>query len=307
MTRKVGIIGLGNVGAAVAHHFVSTGSVDELVLIDKREAKVAADALDFQDAMANLPFHTTITVNDYTALQDADVVISALGNIALQDNQHDDRFAELPYAKQEVKEVAQALKASRFAGILVVITNPVDAITALYQKLTGLPKDNVIGTGTLLDSARMKRAVAKALTLDPRSVIGFNLGEHGNSQFTAWSTVRIGGQTLNAYLAEHQLKLDLDALDHEAKVGGHTVFHGKKYTNYGVATAAVMLTMTILNDAHTILPVSHYMKNYGTYLSYPAVVGRNGILTSLSLDLTDEELAKLAQSADFIRQHTDQF
>ncbi|EOT49480.1 MULTISPECIES: L-lactate dehydrogenase [Enterococcus] len=307
MTRKVGIIGLGNVGAAVAHHFVSTGSIDELVLIDTRQEKVAADALDFEDAMANLPFHTTITINDYAALENADLIISALGNIALQDNQNDDRFAELPYSKKEVEQVAKQIKASGFAGILIVITNPVDAITELYQKRTGLPQERVIGTGTLLDSARMKRAVAKALALDPRSVIGFNLGEHGNSQFTAWSTVRIGGQTLIDYLAEQGRQLDLDALDHEAKVGGHTVFHGKKYTNYGVATAAVMLAMTVLNDAHTILPVSHYMKNYDTYLSYPAVVGKNGIVASLSLDLTNEELEKLAQSAAFIRQHTSKF
>lgn len=301
MTRKMGIIGMGNVGAAAAHYVVSSGLVDDLVLIDTNEQKVAADVLDFQDAMANLPVHTNLTVNSYEALADADVVISALGDIKLQDNPNNDRFAELPFTSVQATAVANELKRVNFQGILVVITNPVDVITSIYQTVTGLPKARVIGTGTLLDSARMKRAVGRQLQLDPRSVAGYNLGEHGNSQFTAWSTVRVLGKPLKQYLAEQQLTLDLDALDHEAKVGGHTVFAGKKYTNYGVSTAAVALAVAVLSDAHTELPISNYREEYGTYLSYPAVVGREGILQQAQLDLTAEELEKLAVSATYIK------
>ena len=245
MTRKVGVIGMGNVGSTVAHYIVAMGFADDLVLIDKNEAKVKADALDFEDAMANLPFHTNITVNDYSALKDADVIVSALGNIKLQDNPNADRFAELSFTRQAVKEVAQKIKESGFKGKIVAITNPVDVITSLYQKITGLPKNHVLGTGTLLDSARMKRAVAERLNLDPRSVDGYNLGEHGNSQFTAWSTVRVLGRPLTE-LADKR-GLDLEELDKEAKMGGWTVFQGKKYTNYGVATAAVKIVNAILS------------------------------------------------------------
>ena len=248
MTRKVGVIGMGNVGSTVAHYIVAMGFADDLVLIDKNEAKVKADALDFEDAMANLPFHTNITVNDYSALKDADVIVSALGNIKLQDNPNADRFAELPFTRQAVKEVAQKIKESGFKGKIVAITNPVDVITSLYQKITGLPKNHVLGTGTLLDSARMKRAVAERLNLDPRSVDGYNLGEHGNSQFTAWSTVRVLGRPL------------------------------------------------------TELPVSNFREEYGVYLSYPAVVGRDGVVEQAQLDLTEEELQKLQTSADFIKE-----
>ena len=300
MTRKVGVIGMGNVGSTVAHYIVAMGFADDLVLIDKNEAKVKADALDFEDAMANLPFHTNITVNDYSALKDADVIVSALGNIKLQDNPNADRFEELPFTRQAVKEVAQKIKESGFKGKIVAITNPVDVITSLYQKITGLPKNHVLGTGTLLDSARMKRAVAERLNLDPRSVDGYNLGEHGNSQFTAWSTVRVLGRPLTE-LADKR-GLDLEELDKEAKMGGWTVFQGKKYTNYGVATAAVKLVNAILSDSLTELPVSNFREEYGVYLSYPAVVGRDGVVEQAQLDLTEEELQKLQTSADFIKE-----
>lgn len=300
MTRKVGVIGMGNVGSTVAHYIVAMGFADDLVLIDKNEAKVKADALDFEDAMANLPFHTNITVNDYSALKDADVIVSALGNIKLQDNPNADRFAELPFTRQAVKEVAQKIKESGFKGKIVAITNPVDVITSLYQKITGLPKNHVLGTGTLLDSARMKRAVAERLNLDPRSVDGYNLGEHGNSQFTAWSTVRVLGRPLTE-LADKR-GLDLEELDKEAKMGGWTVFQGKKYTNYGVSTAAVKLVNAILSDSLTELPVSNFREEYGVYLSYPAVVGRDGVVEQAQLDLTEEELQKLQTSADFIKE-----
>ncbi|OYS54590.1 L-lactate dehydrogenase [Limosilactobacillus reuteri] len=300
MTRKVGVIGMGNEGSTVAHYIVAMGFADDLVLIDKNEAKVKADALDFEDAMANLPFHTNITVNDYSALKDADVIVSALGNIKLQDNPNADRFAELPFTRQAVKEVAQKIKESGFKGKIVAITNPVDVITSLYQKITGLPKNHVLGTGTLLDSARMKRAVAERLNLDPRSVDGYNLGEHGNSQFTAWSTVRVLGRPLTE-LADKR-GLDLEELDKEAKMGGWTVFQGKKYTNYGVATAAVKLVNAILSDSLTELPVSNFREEYGVYLSYPAVVGRDGVVEQAQLDLTEEELQKLQTSADFIKE-----
>ena len=298
MARKVAVIGMGHVGSTVAHYIVANGFADDLVLIDTNEAKVKADALDFKDAMANLPFHTNITVNDYGALADTDVIVSAVGNIKLQDNPNADRFAELPFTRKAVADVAAKIKESGFNGKIVVITNPVDVITSLYQEITGLPKEHVIGTGTLLDSARMKRAVADRLHVDPRSVAGYNLGEHGNSQFTAWSTVKVLDQPITKLAKER----GLDQLDKEAKMGGWTVFQGKKYTSYGVATAAVRLVNVILSNALTELPVSNYRDEYGVYLSYPAVVGRDGIVAQSHLDLTDEELAKLQTSANFIKE-----
>lgn len=183
--------------------------------------------------------------------------------------------------------------------MIIAITNPVDVITSLYQRYTGLAKSQVIGTGTLLDSARMKRAVAKKMNLDSRSVSGYNLGEHGNSQFTAWSTVHVLDRPISELV--DQYNLDLDQLDDEARKGGFTVFSGKKYTNYGVATAAVRLANVVISDSLTVLPVSNYREEYGIYLSYPAVIGNKGVVKQLDLDLTKDELDKLQKSADFIQ------
>ena len=297
MSRKVAIIGMGNVGAAVAHGLIAQGAFDDYVLIDTNEAKVKADALDFQDAAANLNHHANITVNSYEALADADIIISALGNIKLQDNSNADRFAELPFTSKEVIEVSKKIKEVGFKGILIAITNPVDVVTSLYQHYTGLPKERVIGTGTLLDTARMKRAVGVRFGVDPRSVYGYNLGEHGNSQFTAWSQVRVKGQPISKLTSEEVL----EEIATEAMRGGHTVFYGKKYTSYGIASAAIRLALAVISDAHEELPVTNYYAPLDTYLSYPALVGRSGIIEQLQLTLTEEEEAKLARSAQFIQ------
>lgn len=297
MSRKVAIIGMGNVGAAVAHGLIAQGAFDDYVLIDTNEAKVKADALDFQDAAANLNHHANITVNSYEALADADIIISALGNIKLQDNPNADRFAELPFTSKEVIEVSKKIKEVGFKGILIAITNPVDVVTSLYQHYTGLPKERVIGTGTLLDTARMKRAVGVRFGVDPRSVYGYNLGEHGNSQFTAWSQVRVKGQSISKLTSEEVL----EEIATEAMRGGHTVFYGKKYTSYGIASAAIRLALAVISDAHEELPVTNYYAPLDTYLSYPALVGRSGIIEQLRLTLTEEEEAKLARSAQFIQ------
>lgn len=300
MTRKVAVVGMGHVGATVAHYLVSGGFTDDLALFDTNEAKVQADALDLRDAMANLPYHTNLTVNDVSQLRDCDVVVSALGKSKLVDTPDHDRFAEFKFTRTQVPLVAKMLVDNGFHGKLVDVTNPCDVITSMYQKLTGLPKEHVMGTGTLLDSARMRARVGEALKVDSRSVVGFNLGEHGNSQFTAWSTVRVLGKPVTELAEERGLKLS--ELEERARQGGYLVYQGKKYTNYGVATAAVRLTNAVLNDARTEMPVSNYREEYGTYLSYPAVVGRDGVVEQLHLDLTPEEEAKLETSASYIKE-----
>lgn len=298
MSTKIGIIGDGHVGCTIAHELIISGLVDDLVMIDVNEGKVNADAVDFEDAMANLPYHTNIVVNDYDALKDAEVLISTLGKISLETK--GDRFQELEYNKKQLQPITESIKKSGFNGILLVISNPVDAITNLYQQLTGLPKEHVLGTGTLLDTARMKKVVAKKFNVDPRSISGFALGEHGNSQFTAWSTVKVLEQPITE-LAK-SASWSLDDLEDEIKTGGQTVFMGKHYTNYGVSAAAVRIVRAILTDSHTELPVSSYQEKYGTYMSYPTIVGRNGIEAKIKLALTPEEEELLEQSAQAIKE-----
>ncbi|MCI5775138.1 MAG: L-lactate dehydrogenase [Aerococcus sp.] len=298
MSRTVGIFGQGNVGAAVAHQLVVSGMIDHLVLFDTNEGKAEADAIDYRDAMMNLPHHTKISYNDNRLLDDCDILISTVGSIGMVQN--NDRFGELGFNTKAVEGISQNIKNSQFDGVMIVISNPNDVIASLYQQETGLPKERVIGTGTLLDSARLHRALGEAFDVDPRSVEGYVLGEHGNSQFSAWSTVRINGQAATDLLANHTI--DADEIGDSVRDGGFVVLNGKGYTNYGVAAAAVRLALTVFNDAHTLLPVSHYLPEYDSYLSYPAIVGKDGIVADAKLKLTDEEKAQLKQSAAFIQE-----
>ncbi|MBH9990802.1 L-lactate dehydrogenase [Lactobacillus sp. W8092] len=298
MTTKIGIIGDGHVGCTIAHELIVSGLVNDLVMIDVNEGKVQADAVDFEDAMANLPHHVNITVNDYAALQDAQIVISTLGKITLEGK--GDRFEELEYNKKQLRPITDSIKQSGFNGILLVISNPVDAITNLYQQLTNLPKKHVLGTGTLLDTARMKKVVSQQFHVDPRSVSGFALGEHGNSQFIAWSTVKVLERPLTELAQSHDLKLQ--DLEEQVVRGGATVFLGKHYTNYGVSAAAVRIVRAIVSDSRTEMPVSSYQEKYGTYMSYPVIVGRDGIVARVELALTPNEEQLLEKSATTIKE-----
>lgn len=299
MVRKIGIIGMGNVGATLAHELVTLNLADDYVLIDKNTAKVEADVLDFKDRLANTGQSARFTVNDYSALADADVVVSALGKISVLHGATKSRFAELPHNSQEIKEVASQLVQSGFKGILVVITNPVDVITQLYQEYTGFPKERVIGTGTLLDTARMKRVVGERLKVAPTSVSGYNLGEHGNSQFTAWSQVEVKGQAVTQFLTTEALI----EIEQASRQGGHTVLFGKGYTNYAIVAAARRLVTALLTDSREVLPVSQYMAEQACYLGYPAVVGRQGIIECVPLTLTDQEEELLTASAQQIKSY----
>ena len=302
MARKIGIIGMGNVGAAVAHGAIAQGLADSYVFIDINDKKAEADAQDFKDAMANLPSYAKIVVNDYAALEDADVIISSLGNIQLQHNAGEDRFAEFPFTREAVYQVSQELKKLDFKGVLVVISNPVDAVSALYQKFTGWPKERVIGTGTLLDTSRMNAAVADDLNVNPKSVSGYNLGEHGNSQFTAWSQVKVKGQDITALTSQEERQ----ALFMTSMKGGHKVFYGKGYTSYGIASAALRLAAIVLSDGLEEVAVSSYQEAYQTYLGYPVILGRQGVAAPVHLSLTAEENHLLEESATLIRNRVEE-
>ena len=274
MSRKIGIIGMGNVGAAVAHGAIAQGLADSYVFIDINEKKAEADAQDFKDAMANLPSYANIVVNDYAALEDADVIISSLGNIQLQHNAGEDRFAEFPFTREAVYQVSQELKKLDFKGILLVISNPVDAVSALYQEFTGWPRERVIGTGTLLDTARMKAAVGDA-----------------------WSHVKVKGEDITALTSEEERQ----NLFMTSMKGGHKVFYGKGYTSYGIASAALRLVSIILSDAQEEVAVSSYQEAYQTYLGYPVILGRHGVAAPVRLSLSAEEKNLLQESANLIR------
>lgn len=295
--HKIGIIGLGHVGSTVAHILLMKGLVDELVLIDSNTKKTKAEYFDFNDSFARTENSAVIKIDDYNELKDADVLITAFGDVAAT-ARTDDRFAELPINLKNVKTVGQKIKDSGFHGILLNISNPCDVITNQLQKITGLSHEHVFGTGTFLDTARMQRAVGANFKEAPQNVNGFVLGEHGDSQFTAWSTVSIDNQPIQQFADAG--KADLDKLDEEARHGAFTVVDGKGYTCYAIAACAVDIVKAIFTDKKQFLPASIYLKKYDLYIGYPAVISKDGVEHIAKLALTDEEQAKLDASAKTI-------
>ena len=301
---KVGIIGVGNVGATVAHVIVQKGLVSELVLLDKKGKKAMSEMLDLKDAGSFFSTYTKLSVGDYEDLADAEVIISALGHIDLIAADAD-RFAELKMNEPEVKQVVKELKRVGFKGKLLVITNPCDVMTALYYQELDLPHGQVIGTGTVLDTARMKHYVADALGIDPRQVNGYVLGEHGDSQFVAWSSVFIGGKSIFDFVKEENL--DLEALEDQARQSGYHVHAGKGYTNVAIAEVAACILEALLNDAKSVMPVSHYHEEQDCYISTPAIIGRNGIEGGIKITLNEREETLLASSVKEIKEKSKKF
>lgn len=299
--HKIAVIGLGNVGTTVAHMLLMAGLVDELVLIDKNEKKVAAEYNDFADAFPRTAHSAVIKQNDYRELADTDIIITAFGDIEAT-NRTGDRFAELPINKQNARELGAKIKESGFNGILINISNPCDAILGVLQQATGLRYDRIFGTGTLLDTARMQRAVGEHFHEAPQNVDGYVLGEHGNTQFTAWSTIHIDGIPLTQLADEG--KINLDKLSDKIRQGAFTIMVGKGYTCFGVASCAITLVESIFTDKHVFLPVSLFMERYGCYIGYPAVIGAKGIEAIHPIKLTPAEEELLDKSTATIKEKT---
>lgn len=297
--HKIAVIGLGHVGTTVAHILLMKGLVDELVLIDHNEKKVDAEYLDFSDSFARTESSAVIKRNDYGELTDTDVIVTAFGDIGAT-ARTGDRFAELPINKKNAAEVGKKIKESGFKGILVNISNPCDVIVNELQKASGMPRNRIFGTGTFLDTARMQREVGAHFGEAPQNVSGFVLGEHGNSQFSAWSTVTLDGEPVTKFAEEG--KIDLDKLDGDIRDSAFKVVAGKGYTSFAIATCAVRIVEAIFNNKHEFMPASVYLEKYGCYIGYPAIIGKDGVEKIKPVKLTAEETAKLENSVKTIKE-----
>lgn len=294
--KKVSIIGLGNVGATVVHTLVERKLCDEIALFDKKDGLVNAEINDLRDGMVRRNGNIELLAGEKSDLVDSDIIIFAPGDITILQN-NSDRLEEFKYTKTCVEEWAPIIKDSGFKGIIVSITNPCDVIAEYMQKLTDLPKERVIGTGTVIDTARMKNAVAKYVGLDPNSIDGYVIGEHGNSQFIAWSKVSIASKSINKILDEKTFY----QIEEASRMKAFEIIKGKGYTSYGIANAAAIIVETIFNDSKTILPVSSYSSEAGCYIGHPAVVGKDGIIREVLLELNEIEQEKWNHSVETIK------
>ena len=299
-TRKVAVVGCGFVGAASAFALMQSGLFSEMVLIDSDPAKAEGEALDISHGV---PFSKPIKIyaGGYDDIKNASLIIITAGA-----NQKPGE-TRLDLVKKNIsifKSILPEIKKRNFRGILLIVANPVDILTTVAQKLSGLPENRVFGSGTVLDTARLKSELGAHLNVDPRSIHAFIIGEHGDSEIAAWSSANVSGIPLHKFCEmrghfNHDEAIQKIAAD--VKNSAYEIIKRKRATYYGIAMSVKRICEAIVRDEKSILPVSSMMHGEygieGISLSMPAIVGKDGVETLVPLQLSETEKADLQKSA----------
>ena len=306
-TRTVGIIGLGHVGAHVANTLLLQGLVDELRLCDVDAQKLASEVQDLRDSLAFCPYNAAIVNcgDTYEELAGCDIIVNAAGDVSLSSTNRD---GELFYTTDACRTFANRVVDAGFAGIWLTIANPCDVVATEIWHLTGYDPARIIGSGTGLDSARLRSQISLACGgLDPKSIDAYMIGEHGFSQIAAWKSASISGVLLSELAAADPERFGFDLAETEelARRGGYVTMAGKHCTEYAVAGAAVRLVGAIFHDEHAVLAASTLLTGQygeeGIFSSLPCIIGRNGVERVLELDLSDGEREGFHTSCEHIR------
>ena len=305
-TRKIGIIGLGHVGAHVAYGLAIQGIADELVLVDQKAQKLESERQDLADSVAYLPHRVKITAGDFADLGDCDVIVNSTGKIELLETH--DRLSEMDFTIAAVRSYAGKIKASGFDGVLLNITNPCDIVTRELALMLGLPRGRVFGTGTGLDTSRLLSALSRQTGIDHKSIAAYMMGEHGAQQFAPWSCVSFRGVPLDEWArTDERFRFDREALKKESIAGGWVTYAGKQCTEYGIDTTAARMVSIILHDEKAIMPASMELcgeyGESGLFAGVPCLIGANGVETVIELPLTDEEMREFHACCDGIRKN----
>lgn len=302
--RKVVIVGCGFVGAAIAFCLMQSGLFSEIVLIDADPLKAQGEALDISHGV---PFAKPVKIyaGGYDDITDASMIILTAGA-----NQKPGE-TRLDLVKKNItifKSILPEIKNRNYQGILLVVANPVDILTTVAIKLSGLKENRVLGSGTVLDTARLKFELGNHLNVDPRSVHAFIIGEHGDSEIAAWSSANVSGIALNDFCEmrghfHHEEATKRIAED--VKNSAYEIIEKKKATYFGIAMAVKRICEAIIRDEKSILPISSMMHGEygikGISLSMPAVVGRDGVETHVPIKLNEAEADSLRKSAETLQ------
>ena len=302
--RKAAMIGCGFVGSASAFALMQSGLFSEMVFIDADKDKAEGEAMDIAPGV---PFarQMKIYAGDYDDIGDAAIIIVTAGaNQKPDETRLDLVHKNIGIFKSIIPEIAKR----NCQGILLIVSNPVDILTYTALKLSGFPENRVIGSGTVLDTARLKYELSEHLSVDSRSIHAFIIGEHGDSEIAAWSSANISGikvsdfcEMRGHYHHDENTKLIAESVKNSA----YEIIEKKHATYYGIAMAVKRICEVIIRDEKSILPISSMMHGeYGiddVVLSMPAVVGKNGVETTVPIDLNEEEQVKLRESAETLK------
>ncbi|GAB2319543.1 L-lactate dehydrogenase [Alkalibacterium sp. s-m-22] len=303
--QKIILIGDGAVGSSYAYSLINQNIGQELGIIDVNTEKAEGDVMDLNSALA-FTAPKKIYVADYADCHDADLVVYTAG---ASQKPGETRLDLTEKNLRITKDVVEKVMASGFNGIFLVATNPVDILTYAVYKLSGLPSNQVIGTGTSLDSARFRQAVANLLDVDVRNVHGYIIGEHGDTEFPVWSHANVAGLQINEWLnnnpdTDEQALVDIFFSVRDA---AYEIIKRKGATFYGIGVSLARITRAILNNENAVLPLSVYLEGeYGQhdiYIGSPAIINQSGIDKIVEIPLNDSEKEKMTHSADTIRNH----
>ena len=306
---KIAIIGLGSVGSAVATAVANTGMAQEIVLFDRDGVRARAAAEDLGHAAA-FSYDIKITaVNNYRAIRGSEIVIIAAGaNQKPGQTRTDLLHANAAVINDIVPRVMANVDAKNVK--LIIVTNPLDVMVMLAQKISKLPPARVIGTGTMLDSARLRTILSRQLSVSTQSINAYVLGEHGDSSMINWSSAFIGGIDLNTFCKQTKNSLPTSTrktIEHRVRNAAYEIIRGRGATWDGIAGAVADLVRCIVNDEHRILTVSTLgaMYNKPISISLPRIVGRSGIIATLQPKMSTDETIAFRRSARIIRRNFD--
>lgn len=303
--KKAAVIGCGFVGSATAFTLMQSHLFSELVLLDSNQEKADGEA---KDIAHGIPFagQMKIYAGDYTDLADAAVIIVTAG----ANQKPEEKRLDLIHRNVAIyKNIIPQIMQQNFEGILLIVSNPVDILTYVAAKLSGLSAGRVFGSGTVLDSARLKYALSQHLHVDSRSVHAFIIGEHGDSEIAAWSSANVSGIPLHLFCEmrghfEHEMAME--EIAEKVKNSAYEIIQKKQATYYGIAMSVKRICEAIVRNERSILPVSSLMQGaYGLQelaLSMPAIVGQNGVETHVPITLNQKEREKLQESADMLHE-----
>ncbi len=311
--HKVAIIGIGAVGSAVCYGLINQGICDDLVLVDVNMTKAVGEAMDLRHSIEYMGRNMKVRAGEYKDCGDADIAIICLGtpqNMLKRDAEGNViRSSILEVACKMVRPAIENLMRSGFNGYIITITNPLDTITQLIWRLSGLPSNRVVGTGTALDTARLKCILGEIIDVDPHSINAYVIGEHGPTEFIPWSIASVGGKSMDTIKADNPDRFgdqDYDSILKKVQVAGPKVVNKKGFTNYGIASSAIAIARAILYDECRVIPVCTYLEgHYGVtnvFTSVPAIIGSEGVREIIDLHLTDEEMAQFMHSVETIRE-----
>ncbi|MFD2671669.1 L-lactate dehydrogenase [Marinicrinis sediminis] len=301
---RVVVIGMGFVGSSYAFGLLNQGIAEELVLIDLNKEKAEGDAMDLNHGLPFTSSRTKIWYGDYADCKDADLVVICAG---ANQKPGETRLDLVEKNKKIFKGIVGEVMGSGFDGIFIVATNPVDILTYATWKFSGLPRERVIGSGTILDTARFRFLLGEYFQVDARNVHAYIIGEHGDTELPVWSHADIGGRNVFDLADKNQEwnREQLEDIFVNVRDAAYHIINKKGATYYGIALGLVRLTKAILQNENSILTVSAYLDgHYGhedVYIGVPAIVHRGGIRKVVELYLNDKEQEQFAHSVNVLR------